>query len=143
MSQERRKRQQKRDTQSRPKPPVLRKVLIIIGILAAFTAVFFLGLHKKHSKYDAFAQCLSSKGAKMYGAFWCPHCKEQKEDFGPSFDDLNYVECGVKGDFKAQSEVCKQAAIKHYPTWEFGDHSRVEGKQTFQYLGEKTGCPVP
>ena len=30
----------------------------------------------------ALTQHLKQVGAKMYGAFWCPHCQEQKQLFG-------------------------------------------------------------
>src|SRR5690242_11019622 len=30
----------------------------------------------------AFAQALSASGTKMYGAFWCSHCNNQKALFG-------------------------------------------------------------
>ena len=79
----------------------------------------------------------------MYGAFWCPHCLEQKEAFADSFEYVNYIECGVKGDHKGQTQACKDAGIVEYPTWEFLDQSRVKGKQTFPFLSEKTGCPLP
>jgi hypothetical protein len=41
-------------------------------------------------KYVEFAQCLSDKGAVFYGAFWCTHCKSQKQMFGaPAVKKLN------------------------------------------------------
>lgn len=143
MSQERRKKQEQRLKQEQPKAPLTRELVIAVVIAAAFAAAFYLGLRKRTSRYDAFAQCTKAQGARMYGAYWCPHCQEQEELFGSAFQYVNYVECGVKGDVKAQSEACKLADVKHYPTWEFADRSRVEGKQSFQYLSEKTGCSLP
>jgi len=32
--------------------------------------------------YDTLAQCIADSGAKFYGAFWCPHCQNQKQAFG-------------------------------------------------------------
>ena len=32
----------------------------------------------------ALAEHLTNSGAKMYGAFWCPHCQQQKAIFGRS-----------------------------------------------------------
>src|SRR5262249_14327177 len=121
----------------------LRKAGIAALIVAAFAAAYYLGTRHKQKRYIAFAQCLSAKGAKMYGAFWCPHCAEQKEEFGSSFEQVTYVECGVPGSRTAQAPACVQAGVKHYPTWEFSDGTRVEGRQSFQYLGEKTGCSAP
>jgi hypothetical protein len=140
MSQERRKRRQKRE---QPKPRRGRKFAIIAAVVALFAAAAYLGFLKRSSRYDALAKCTARMGARMYGAYWCPHCKEQEEAFGSAFRYVNYVECGVKGNVRLQSDACKQAEIKHYPTWEFADGSRVEGKQSFEFLSEKTGCNLP
>lgn len=63
------------------------------------------------AQVDSFAQCLADKGVKMYGAEWCPHCKEQKEMFGESFAKIEYVECTI------DQVKCNIAGIKGYPTW--------------------------
>ena len=141
MSQQRRKRQQQRDAPGAATRT--RKIAIIVAVAALFAAAAYLGFVKRSSRYDALAKCTAAKGAKMYGAYWCPHCQEQEEAFGSSFKYVNYVECGVKGNVHVQSDACKQAQIKHYPTWEFADGSRFEGKQTFEFLSEKTGCSLP
>ena len=95
-------------------------------------------------KHDGFARCLTERGVKMYGAWWCPHCVEQKEKFGASFEYVPYVECGIKGDLHAQSQVCKDENIKHYPTWQFPPTGeRVERVFTLQELSDRTGCPLP
>ena len=39
---------------------------------------------------------LKEKGAKMYGAFWCSHCIEQKAPFGARAQ-IPYVECFPHG----------------------------------------------
>jgi hypothetical protein len=78
--------------------------------------------------YDKFAQCLNKKGASMYGAFWCPHCKEQKEKFGSSFLYVNYVECGVQTiplDRTKQTDACKDKNIHRYPTWIFTETAKI------------------
>jgi hypothetical protein len=44
------------------------------------------------------AKRLSAAGARMYGAFWCSHCYEQKEAFGrEAVGSLPYVECFPEG----------------------------------------------
>src|SRR5450631_2394529 len=83
---------------------------------------------------DAFAQCLAAKQAKMYGAYWCPHCADQKEMFESSFQYVAYVECGVPGS-RDEAQVCKDAGIKHFPTWQFADGESREGTQPLQSLG--------
>ena len=91
---------------------------------------------------DAFAKCLAANRTKMYGAYWCPHCADQKEMFGSSFQYVPYVECGVPGS-RDEGPVCKDAGIKHFPTWQFADGERQEGTLPLQSLGTKTGCGLP
>ncbi len=75
----------------------------------------------------------------MYGAYWCPHCINQKEQFGPSWQYINYIECSLPGG-RGQTTQCEQAGIEGYPTWEFGDGERASGELTFEMLSEKSGC---
>ena len=89
-----------------------------------------------------FAKCLSTNGAKMFGAFWCGHCKSQKRMFGDAFSEINYIECSLP-DGQGKTAVCEQADIQGFPTWEFADGSRESGELSFQRLSEKTGCPLP
>lgn len=60
---------------------------------------------------DAFAKCLTQKGFTMYGAYWCPHCKDQKALFGDSFKYVNYVEC------TEQTQLCTDKGVQGFPTW--------------------------
>src|SRR3954447_23278247 len=83
-----------------------RKILRVVLIIAAFAVVIFLGLRKRGTRLDAFAKCLSTKQVKMYGAYWCPHCAEQKEMFSSSFRYVSYVECGLPGS-RDESQACK------------------------------------
>ena len=92
-------------------------------------------------EYDTFAQCLTEKGATFYGAFWCPHCQNQKKMFGNSIDYVNYVECSTP-DGKGQLEVCAEKGISGYPTWMFSDGTTEAGELTFARLAEKTGCEL-
>jgi hypothetical protein len=118
------------------------KIIIAVLIVAGFAAVIYLGLRKRGNRLDAFAKCIASKQAKMYGAYWCPHCADQKEMFGSSFQYVPYVECGVPGS-RDEGPVCKDAGIKHFPTWQFADGERQEGTLPLQSLGTKTGCGLP
>lgn len=44
------------------------------------------------------AKKLKAAGAKMYGAFWCSHCYDQKQEFGQqAMADFPYVECFPEG----------------------------------------------
>jgi glutaredoxin len=119
-----------------------RKIVTGLLIVAAFAAVIYLGLRKRGHRLDAFAQCLAVKQVKMYGAYWCPHCAEQKEMFESSFPYVPYVECGVPGS-REEAPVCKDAGVKHFPTWQFADGERREGTQPLPALATKTGCGLP
>ena len=77
----------------------------------------------------ALAKHLTATGAKKYGAFWCPHCYDQKQLFGKeAFAEVNYLECDPKGE-NPQREACLAAGIQSFPTWE------IDGKF---YPGTKT-----
>jgi hypothetical protein len=114
--------------------------LVVVG--AAWSAYYFLYYRKSGQRIDAFARCLSSKNAHMFGAWWCPHCAEQKERFGSAFEYVAYTECSPQGQ-RTVNDTCKQAGVAHFPTWQFGDGSRQEGVMEFSELAQKTGCQSP
>ena len=94
----------------------------------------------KPTGLDDFAKCLSDNGAVMYGAWWCPHCEDQKDDFGPSFRHVNYVECGAaRGQFN--TAACPD--IQSTPTWTDADGNEYKGRQDLGRLGEVYGCQLP
>ena len=52
------------------------------------------------------AKRLKAAGAKMYGAFWCSHCQEQKAEFGAEAQaDLPYVECYPQGYHQVRAQL--------------------------------------
>lgn len=117
-------------------PKILAAALAISFLLAGCTDA--LG-----DKYISFSQCLTDKNTVMYGAYWCPHCANQKKPFGKEgFKKINYVECDPRGA-NAQPELCKQKDIKSYPTWIFSDGSRLFGEVPLEKLAEKTQCALP
>ena len=68
--------------------------------------------------YEAqLAEYLSNIGAKMYGAYWCPHCARQKQIFGDAAALLPYVECDARG-VNPQVDRCRDVGIRAYPTWQ-------------------------
>ncbi len=89
---------------------------------------------------DKFAQCLADNGAKMYGAYWCPHCANQKADFGDSFKFVDYVECDPRGE-NPRVQMCYDAGIQGYPTWEING-LQYPGEQSLQELSKLTGCEL-
>ena len=142
MSQQRRERKEKE--QGAQKDPAFRRKLILGAIIVVMVGAGYYALyHREAHKYDAFARCLTDKGVKMYGAYWCPHCAEQKELFDAAFKYAPYVECGVQGNTSKMQQVCTDAGIKHYPTWQFPPvGERVEGKMPLEDLSLKSGCPL-
>lgn len=113
----------------------------IIGILIVVAAALIAWYYLAPGKYDALAACLKEKGATFYGAFWCPHCQEQKRVFGTSASDLPYVECSTP-DGKGQLPVCAEKGIEGYPTWEFADGTRETQTLSPERLAEITACPI-
>ena len=134
------KREEETDPKSGPRFVWLAAALVVVAV--AWGAYYFLYYRKPVSTLDSFAQCLNAKGAKMYGAWWCPHCADQKEMFGFAFQHVNYVECSPEGQ-RTINDVCKQAGIKNFPTWQYPDGSRIEGTQPLAVLGQKTGWKLP
>lgn len=117
---------------------------VIIGIVL-FIALFFGGIiwyEKTPGTLDSFAQCLTDSGAHFYGAFWCPHCQRQKALFGKSKDLLPYIECSTP-DGNGKTQVCIDAGITGYPTWEFANGERMSGEIPLATLAEKTSCALP
>lgn len=111
--------------------------------VALFTGIFFIVRPSYvHGELDSFASCLGEKGAVFYGAFWCPHCQNQKKMFGKSEKKLPYVECSTS-DGRSQLPICIEKKIEGYPTWEFADGSRLSGEIKLETLAEKTGCILP
>jgi hypothetical protein len=72
---------------------------------------------------------LNSLNAKMYGAYWCSHCYNQKETLGKeAVEKFTYIECDKEG-LSSQYGMCRAKDIPGYPTWE------IKGKL---YPGEKS-----
>ena len=91
-------------------------------------------------KAAAIAQCLDDKGVEMYGAFWCPHCNDQKKAFGKDAEMLiPYNECDARGENEV-SETCIELNIEGYPTWIFADGSRQEKVLPLTELQQLSGC---
>lgn len=142
MSEERRKRRQERGGTAEENPSS-RTNLVWAGIIAVVLIAYGGWWYYSNHRYDDFAKCLSSKQVKMYGAYWCPHCAEQKEEFGKSFRYVNYVECAIK-DSRELTPACKAANVQHFPSWQFAmGQPLVEGKFPLQELSDKTGCSLP
>ncbi|CAN8327866.1 unnamed protein product [Cochlearia groenlandica] len=89
----------------------------------------------------ALVKHLNSIGAKMYGAFWCSHCLEQKEMFGQEAAKLlNYVECFPEGYKKGTKifKACADARIEGFPTWIINGQV-LSGEVELSELAEMSG----
>jgi len=89
------------------------------------------------------AQHLQSLNARMFGAYWCPHCHDQKQLFGEqAFKLITYVECAPDGS-RAQPDLCASyPEITGYPTWEIGGEF-YSGRQTLEQLADISGYTGP
>ena len=139
---------------------------ILIALLFVGGVVWLIvtpGNKGKPDKYDDFAKCIKNSGAIFYGAFWCPHCQDQKAEFGRSSQYLPYVECSTP-DGQSQKQVCTDAGVQQYPTWKFASVASnvtatttdsliasstasttdmITGKVELTKLAERTGCVMP
>ncbi len=143
MSQERRERRKEKLSSENSVGSQSNRLLLYAAIALLVVGAAYFFYHRNEHQHDAFARCLNDRGVKMYGAYWCPHCQDQKGKFGASFKKVNYIECGVEGDAHAQSQVCKDENVKHYPTWQFPPMGeRVERVFTLEELSDRTGCAL-
>ncbi len=113
---------------------------------AVLVAVLLIGMWAFQTQipnaYTPFASCLKERGVLFYGAFWCPHCVEQKKMFGSAAKALPYVECSTPNG-QGQIPLCVEKNIDTYPTWSFADGSMQKGVLSFEALAEKSGCQLP
>ncbi|MGJ3245963.1 MAG: glutaredoxin family protein [Elainellaceae cyanobacterium] len=89
----------------------------------------------------ALANHLTENDAKMYGAFWCPHCADQKAMFGDAVQALTYVECDPEGE-NPQPELCQEVGIEGYPTWEV-DGQLYPGVRSLEELADLSNYEGP
>lgn len=85
------------------------------------------------SKSSAEALTLANKirslDGKMYGAYWCSHCNNQKQLLGKeAMKIVGYVECAKEG-LNSQNDLCAEEKLAGYPTW------IIDGQK---YPGEKS-----
>ena len=87
------------------------------------------------------AKHLRKIGAKLYTAYWCPHCDSQKQRFGSeAVKQLEVVECDRRG-VDPQPQLCRDKKVRGYPTWEIngrlysGNHSLESIANFSKYRG--------
>jgi hypothetical protein len=119
------------------------KKLVIIGLILSLASIFlFAGCKTREpvdGQYAALGQCLTEKGVKFYGTFWCKYCKTQKEIFGDDLRYVDYVECDERGE-NGDPEACLDAGVDSYPTWVFPGQDPIVGVQQPADLAKKANC---
>jgi uncharacterized membrane protein/glutaredoxin len=76
---------------------------------------------------------LQSRGARVYGAYWCSHCAGQKETLGAAAAKLvPYIECDAEGE-NSRRALCQEAGVRGYPTWEL-DGKLFPGERSIDEL---------
>lgn len=90
----------------------------------------------------ALAKHLTKVGAREFGAYWCPHCHEQKQLFGAEAAKyLTYIECDPSGA-NSQTRLCETTGIRGFPTWEIGG-KLYPGVRDLSALADLTGYQGP
>ncbi len=90
----------------------------------------------------ALSDHLKKIGAKMYGAWWCPHCFDQKQLFGnEATKRLPYIECAEKG-VNPNPDACVAAKVESFPTWIIRGKT-YSGTQELKKLAEYSGYKGP
>ncbi|NEP44626.1 MAG: vitamin K epoxide reductase family protein [Okeania sp. SIO2H7] len=86
----------------------------------------------------ALAKHLTKTGAKIYTAYTCPHCHEQKQLLGKEAVNLiNNIECNPRGK-NARPELCQAAGLRGVPTWEING-TLYAGVQPLERLADLSG----
>ncbi|OGE38146.1 hypothetical protein A3B45_05040 [Candidatus Daviesbacteria bacterium RIFCSPLOWO2_01_FULL_39_12] len=136
----------------------IKKVIFVLIILGVVFLAGYLILQKKtpvantgnqtsstSSNLNAFAQCLSEKGVKMYGSYICSACAAQKKGLGEAYQYIDYVECHPNGP-NPQTDLCLKRNITKTPTWILEKDGavvkRLEGFQSHEDLASFSGCKL-
>jgi len=88
---------------------------------------------------EQLAKCLTAKGVRMYGAYWCPHCADQKKLFADAFQYIKYTECAAGGP-NADPAACDKAGVESYPTWTIPGGKTISGTQPLADLAKWANC---
>jgi hypothetical protein len=115
----------------------MKKILFVLSLVLFTACDANISDSGEQTEMDVFAACVTESGATFYGTEWCSHCKNQKALFGSSMSEIEFVDCDVS------RVVCRKEGITGYPTWIFGDGSRVSGRQPLATLAEKSNCTLP
>ncbi len=115
--------------------------IIFVSLVISATLMFTSCQEKVvvDGKYAKLAQCLTEKGVKFYGAYWCGHCQSQKKAFGDDMRYVNYVECDPNGK-DSKTQECIDAGVNSYPSWFFPGQGLEVGVMGMETLAQKANC---
>lgn len=113
------------------------KKFLTYTIIVLLLGIFVSWIANASGQHDELAKCLTAKNVTFYGAFWCPHCNDQKALLGRSMQYINYVECSLPN--KDQNAYCDKQGIEYYPTWDINGE-KISEVFTPEELAVKSGC---
>jgi uncharacterized membrane protein len=118
-------------------------MVTLIGTLGVYSSINKDGTTTASGSAQVqLAQHLAKLDAQMFGAYWCPHCLNQKAMFGKeAFKKIDYVECDPKGE-NPRPQLCEEEKIEGYPTWKIGG-KLYEGEKTLEDLADLSNYPGP
>ncbi len=98
---------------------------------------------------ELYAKCLGKSGTTMYGLASCPHCKHQKEAFGPLFQYVNYQNCDGANMSKCMAAYAKsnkevyggKNKVKGFPTWLTSSGEEIRAGSV-RDVAEAAGCSL-
>ena len=117
---------------------VILALILVLGMMAGCRATVPVKVEEAEDRLEALAKCLSKKGAKLYGAYWCGWCNRQKEIFGEAAQHLPYIECSDR-ETRQMTPQCREAGITGLPTWEF-EGQKSSGFKSLEELARLSGC---
>lgn len=117
-------------------------ILVVAFMSLHYAGVFDPAAGPEDPYLRELAEHLSATDAKFYGAYWCPHCQQQKMIFGASAARLPYVECSPNGQRGAPATSCVAANIRNYPTWVVGGR-RLDRMLSARQLARYSGFKAP
>lgn len=109
--------------------------LVLIGSFYLFKSALTGSVIYTPIPGNSFAQCLTQKGAVMYGTEWCGFCNKQKDVFGSDFKNVNYVDCDK------DKEECVSSGVRGYPTWKINGELSP-GLKSLEQLSALSGCEL-
>ncbi|GMI57620.1 hypothetical protein ScalyP_jg10906 [Parmales sp. scaly parma] len=91
--------------------------------------------NKSSKQAEKIGDQLTKLNSRMFGAYWCSHCFEQKQTLGKqAMAKIPYLECAKDGK-DSEWRVCKDLKLPGYPCWEINGNI-YPGEQSLDELQE-------